>query len=77
MEISALGQRTLLLRRERKLSQSQLAQLIGVTKNTIARLERGEIQDLKGGTVLLLSKEFGIQMNRFYDPIEIGDKDVY
>ena len=46
MSASILGQRILLLRRDRKLSQQALAEKAGISANTIARLERGDIQKI-------------------------------
>ena len=43
-----LGERTLLLRRRKRLTQDELAAQSGVNKMTIWRLEHGAIQDVKG-----------------------------
>jgi transcriptional regulator with XRE-family HTH domain len=51
MSISILGKRLHQVRRDRKLTQEQLARAIGVSSNTIARVERGAMQYLNGGTV--------------------------
>jgi transcriptional regulator with XRE-family HTH domain len=46
MSASILGQRVLLLRRDKKISQQALAEKAGISANTIARLERGDIQKI-------------------------------
>jgi transcriptional regulator with XRE-family HTH domain len=51
MSISILGKRLHEVRRDRKYTQEQLARAIGVSSNTIARVERGALQYLNGGTV--------------------------
>ena len=43
-----LGERILLLRRRKQLTQDELAAQSGVNKMTIWRLEHGAIQDVKG-----------------------------
>jgi transcriptional regulator with XRE-family HTH domain len=43
-----LGERILLLRRRKRLTQDELAVQSGVNKMTIWRLEHGAIQDVKG-----------------------------
>ena len=43
-----LGERILLLRRRKRLTQDELATQSGVNKMTIWRLEHGAIQDVKG-----------------------------
>ena len=43
-----LGERILLLRRRKRLTQEELAAQSGVNKMTIWRLEHGAIQDVKG-----------------------------
>ncbi len=43
-----LGERILLLRRRKRLTQDELAAQSGVNKMTVWRLEHGAIQDVKG-----------------------------
>src|SRR5712692_5744617 len=43
-----LGERILLLRRRKRLTQDELAMQAGVNKMTIWRLEHGAIRDVKG-----------------------------
>ena len=60
MTASVLGKRVLLTRRDRKLTQVQLAQAIGLSSNTIARLERGEVQYLRADYVARLAQLLGV-----------------
>jgi transcriptional regulator with XRE-family HTH domain len=43
-----LGERVLLMRRRRGLTQRELAERAGINKNTISRLEQGDMKDLGG-----------------------------
>jgi transcriptional regulator with XRE-family HTH domain len=51
-----LGERILVLRHRLRLSQSMLAQQSGMNKNTIARVERGEIMDVSGANIVRLAR---------------------
>ena len=46
-----LGERVLIYRRRRNLTQKELAEAVGIAKNTIARLEQGNITDLRGQVI--------------------------
>ena len=43
-----LGERILILRRRQDMTQQQLAKEAGLNKNTISRLEQGNLKDLGG-----------------------------
>lgn len=60
MTASVLGKRVLLTRRDRKLTQVQLARAIGLSSNTLARLERGEVQYLRADYVARLAQVLGV-----------------
>ena len=51
MPIPILGQRILLRRRDKRLTQEELGKYVGISGNTIARIERGRIQDLSGSVI--------------------------
>jgi transcriptional regulator with XRE-family HTH domain len=51
-----LGERVLVFRHRLRFSQSELAAATGLNKNTIARLERGEIMDVSGQHIVSLAK---------------------
>jgi len=55
-----LGERVLIYRRRRNLTQKELAEAIGIAQNTIARLEQGNITDLRGQVIAKLSKELKV-----------------
>jgi transcriptional regulator with XRE-family HTH domain len=59
MDASILGERILLRRRKLNLTQIQLGKAVGISGNTIARIERGLLQDLKGQVVVRLARELG------------------
>jgi transcriptional regulator with XRE-family HTH domain len=54
-----LGERILILRRRQDMTQQQLAKEAGLNKNTIARLEQGNLKDLGGRLVAKLAKALG------------------
>jgi transcriptional regulator with XRE-family HTH domain len=60
MIISTLGKRVLLRRRDLDLTQAELAEQVGMSANTIARLERGSVQDLRGNTIARLADVLGV-----------------
>jgi transcriptional regulator with XRE-family HTH domain len=51
-----LGERVLIYRRRQNLTQKALAEAVGVAQNTIARLEQGNITDLRGQVVAKLAQ---------------------
>jgi transcriptional regulator with XRE-family HTH domain len=54
-----LGERILILRRRQDMTQQQLAKEAGLNKNTIARLEQGNLKDLGGKLVANLARALG------------------
>lgn len=56
MPIPILGQRILLRRRDKRLTQAELGKHVGISGNTIARIERGRIQDLGGSTIAKIAE---------------------
>jgi transcriptional regulator with XRE-family HTH domain len=54
-----LGERILILRRRQDMTQQQLAKEAGLNKNTIARLEQGNLKDLGGKLVAKLAQALG------------------
>jgi transcriptional regulator with XRE-family HTH domain len=54
-----LGERILILRRRQAMTQQQLAKEAGLNKNTIARLEQGNLKDLGGRLVAQLARALG------------------
>jgi transcriptional regulator with XRE-family HTH domain len=47
-------------RRERRLTQAELARLVGVTPQTISNLERGETERVNGATLARLAGALGV-----------------
>jgi transcriptional regulator with XRE-family HTH domain len=47
-------------RRERRLTQAELARLVGVTAQTISNLERGETERVNGATLARLAGALGV-----------------
>jgi len=63
---SVLARNILLTRRDRQFTQERLAQAVGVSPVTICRLEKGDLQDLKGATVARIADELGVSMDYLY-----------
>ena len=57
--MTTFGERILLLRRRRDLTQRALATMAGLNSNTLARVERGEVKDLVGQSVARLARALG------------------
>jgi DNA-binding XRE family transcriptional regulator len=55
-----LGERLLIARRRKKLSQQQLAAAVGVNKATIYRIEKGKSEDIPVGTLKKIAIELGV-----------------
>ena len=54
-----LGERILILRRRRSMSQGAVAKASGLNRNTIARLEQGALHDLGGQSIVKLAQALG------------------
>jgi transcriptional regulator with XRE-family HTH domain len=57
--MTTLGERILIMRRRRNLTQRELAQTAELNTNTIARLEQGNLKDLGGHSVAKLARALG------------------
>src|SRR2546429_5820521 len=60
VQTMTLGERVLIWRRRRNLTQQALAEAVGIAKNTIARLEQGGITDLRGQVIARLAQALGV-----------------
>jgi len=54
--MTTLGERLLIMRRRRNLTQRELATAAELNTNTIARLEQGNLKDLGGQSVAKLAR---------------------
>ena len=68
-----LGERILILRRRRGLSQSGLATASGIHRNTIARLEQGDLHDLGGKSLVKLAQALGCSVDVLVGMREIDE----
>lgn len=55
-----LRHRVLIARREKHMSQEELARAVGLSPNTMARFERGEIQDVKAKVLGRMAQVLGV-----------------
>ena len=55
--MQSLGERILLLRRRKDWTQKDLAEKVGLSPNTIARVERNLVGTLRGDTIAHLARE--------------------
>ena len=72
MITASLGERVLLRRRDKKMSQHGLAEKAGVSTNTIARLERGEIQAINSNNLKRLAMALDVSADYLLDMPERG-----
>jgi transcriptional regulator with XRE-family HTH domain len=54
--MQSLGDRILLLRRSKRWTQKMLAEKVGLSPNTIARVERNMVDTLRGDTIAKLAR---------------------
>src|SRR5215831_9038143 len=59
-EPGVLGERVLLSRRRAGLTQQELAEAVGVSATTIARLEQGRTQQISTGSLERMSRALGV-----------------
>jgi transcriptional regulator with XRE-family HTH domain len=69
-----LGERILVLRRRLKWSQSTLARAVDLNKNTIARLERGEIVDVSGANIVQLAKALRVSTDVLLGVVDMDEE---
>jgi len=55
------------VRQEKKLSQEKLAELSGVGRVTISRLETGELKETTAGTLLKLAKALNVKIDKLIE----------
>ena len=60
MKRTTMGERILLNRREKGMTQERLGELVGVTKNTIYRLERGQLTKINSDVLRALAKSLNV-----------------
>lgn len=70
-----LGERILILRRRRNLSQRALAKAAAVNFNTIARLEQGGLHDLSGEYIVKLARVLGCTTDVLLGVAEMDTED--
>ena len=65
-KISVLGENVYQSRVKQRLTQRDVANAAGIYHVTLSRLERGEVQDLKGATVSRIADKLGVSMDFLY-----------
>jgi transcriptional regulator with XRE-family HTH domain len=66
-----LGERILILRRRRQLSQRGLAKVADVSFQTIAKLEQGGLHDLTGEYIVKLARALGVTADVLLGMVEL------
>ena len=61
MTDNVTGKRIKTLRKQKKITQEALGEIVGVQKSAIAKYERGEIINLKRETIAKLASYFGVR----------------
>ncbi len=64
--LKKLGQNIRNIRNDRKLSQEQLAELLGVSRNYIGMIERAEV-NVPSRTLIELAKVLNVHPKTFFD----------
>jgi transcriptional regulator with XRE-family HTH domain len=74
-----LRHRILIARREKHMSQEELARAVGISANTMARFERGEIGDIKAKVLGRIAQILGVSTDYLLglkeeerEPAEVG-----
>ncbi len=63
MILSELGSRVKSLRKERKISQEELAKTVGISRNTLSKLENGYIANISIVTLDRVLNALGYQID--------------
>lgn len=71
--MTTFGERLLLERRRRGLTQKALAAAAGLNSNTLARVERGEVKDLAGQSVARLARALGCSSDSLLGLVQEAD----
>ena len=73
-----LRHRVLVTRRDKKMSQEDLARAVGISVNTLARFERGEIGDIKAHVLSKMADVLGVTtdylLGRVHDARQPADQ---
>lgn len=72
MNDKMIGERIRALRKENKLTQTELGDLIGVTKSTVAKYEHGIVRNLKRESIQILADHFNVSPAYFFG----GDRNI-
>lgn len=59
--METIGERIKRLRKEKKLTQSQLGEFLGVEKSAVAKWENGRTKNLKRETIQAMAQLFGVR----------------
>lgn len=66
MDNKMIGERIKQLRKSHSLTQTELGELIGVTKSTIAKYEHGIVTNLKRESIQILADHFNVSPAYFF-----------
>lgn len=59
--METIGERIKRLRKEKKMTQSQLGEFLGVEKSAVAKWENGRTKNLKRATIQAMAQLFGVR----------------
>lgn len=65
-----VGERIKTLRKENKLTQAQLGEILGVEKSAVAKWENGRTKNLKRETIQAMALYFGVRPSYFVEEKE-------
>lgn len=69
------GERVLIMRRRRDMTQRALAQAASLNTNTIARVEQGNLKDLGGQSVARLARALGCSADYLLGLVEEDEEE--
>lgn len=64
-------------RKEKNLTQEQLAEMLGTTKSTVSRWESGKLEKMKAPMIAKLNQILGIEISLFFQRKEVLWPDEY
>lgn len=74
--VSCLAAQVFALRKQRRLSQEELAALTGIAQETISKIESGNFSSLTMKTLQKLSRAFDVNLRIAFEPFSSGILDV-
>ncbi len=62
-----IGEKVYILRRAKRLTQEQLAEMLSISRQSVSQWESGQVKDIKKENIEALAKIFGVTTSLLYD----------